>query len=33
MDERAYSTIIDAIVFLAMVSVCAVILGAAISSV
>ena len=33
MDECAYSTIIDAIVFLAMVSVCAVILGAAISSV
>ena len=33
MDERAYSTIIDAIVFLAMVSVCAVILGSAISSV
>lgn len=33
MDERAYSTIIDAIIFLAMVSVCAAILGAAISSV
>lgn len=33
MDERAYSTIIDAIVFLAMVSVCAVILGSTISSV
>ena len=33
MDERAYSTIIDAIVFLAMVSICAVILGSAISSI
>jgi hypothetical protein len=32
MDTRAYSTIIDAIIFLAMVSVCALILSAAISS-